>query len=242
MTRVHALLPALALAAFLIAATGCNSVTRPYDKPTGDWTPEEYYELGQLYYQRGSYDPSEAEFRKALSLRPDYAEAQCGLGYVYLQRGNIESQAKNTEGMNRYHNLSRKYFLLALESKSSLAEPHYGLGMLYFGRNRPDEAIQEFETYLTQDRRRAETCFYLGTLYSLRERYEEALTQFRRYLELNPTPPQAQQLYDTIERLEYLTGRGEGLGAASPGAGVARTGIAPPSAAPRPPARRRRDR
>lgn len=242
MIRARSLLLPTALVVLALATAGCNSVKRPSDEPTGDWTPEEYYELGQLYYQRGSYDPAEAEFRKALSIKSDYPEAQCGLGYVYFQRGNIESQAKNTNDMNKYHNLARKYFLMALEKKSSYAEPHYGLGCLYFERNHPDEAIEEFETFMKADKNRAETYFYLGTLYSVRERYTEALTLYRKYLELNPTPPQAKQLYDTIERLEQLVGRGEGFGEMPPPSGVSRTAAVAGPPAPRVPARPPRPR
>lgn len=220
--------PLLALSLVLLLA-GCSSTPRNNDSADANWTPEEYYELAQIYYQRGLLDPAEKEFRMAVSIRADYPEALCGLGYVYHQKGNIEGQKKDAKQMDWYHNLSRKYFMLALEKKS-YAEPHYGLGILYFDRSKVDESLEEFETYVHADPKRGETHFYLGALYSVRERYQEALDSYRNYLEINPTPPNSAELYDTIERLEQLVSEGKGL-PAEPHR-VAKHMPAPPACAP----------
>ncbi|HWY79134.1 MAG TPA: tetratricopeptide repeat protein [Candidatus Sulfotelmatobacter sp.] len=54
--------------------------------------PQQYIDLGGVYYQLGQYDNAIREFQISANLKPDYANAYYNLGHAYQQQG-IYNQA-----------------------------------------------------------------------------------------------------------------------------------------------------
>ena len=50
--------------------------------------PQQYINLGGVYYQLGQYDNAIREFQIAISLKPDYANAYYNLGHAYEEKGD----------------------------------------------------------------------------------------------------------------------------------------------------------
>ncbi len=61
--------------------------------------PQEYINLGGIYYQLGLFDQAQQQFQIAVSLKPDYANAYYNLGHA------LENQGKLTEALAQYQNV-----------------------------------------------------------------------------------------------------------------------------------------
>ena len=83
---------------------------------------------------RGQVDEAIAHYRKALEIKPDYAEAHYNLGIALAGRGQVD------EAIAHY----RK----ALEIKPDYAEAHINLGIVLAGRGQVDEAIDHYQKAL----------------------------------------------------------------------------------------------
>ena len=92
--------------------------------------PIAHNNLGLALAGRGQVDEAIAHYRKALEIKPDYAEAHNNLGNALAGRGQID------EAIAHY----RK----ALEIKPDYAKAHYNLGMALAGRGQVDEAIDHY--------------------------------------------------------------------------------------------------
>lgn len=53
--------------------------------------PQQYINLGGVYYQLGQYDNAIREFTIAVNLKPDYANAYYNLGHAYQQEGQYSN-------------------------------------------------------------------------------------------------------------------------------------------------------
>ena len=53
--------------------------------------PQEYLNLGGLYYQLGQYDNAIRMFQQAIALKSDYANAYYNLAHAYEQKGDLQS-------------------------------------------------------------------------------------------------------------------------------------------------------
>ncbi len=52
--------------------------------------PQEYLNLGGLYYKLGIWDKAEEQFRTAINLKPDFANAYYNLGHALEQKGDTK--------------------------------------------------------------------------------------------------------------------------------------------------------
>lgn len=59
--------------------------------------PQQHVNLGGLYYQLGLWDRAEEQFRVAISLKPDFANAYYNLAHTFEQKGNIEEALKQLD-------------------------------------------------------------------------------------------------------------------------------------------------
>ena len=52
--------------------------------------PQEYINLGGIYYQLNQWDKAQQMFQQAINLKPDYANAYYNLGHTLMQRGDLK--------------------------------------------------------------------------------------------------------------------------------------------------------
>lgn len=90
--------------------------------------------LGWLHYSAGLFTESMAYYKKAIDLKPASVEAKFGYVYPAAAVGNWD-QVKT-----QYENILR------VDSKNSQA--HYRLGLIYYGREEFDKALQKFQVGL----------------------------------------------------------------------------------------------
>lgn len=63
-----------------------------------------YLNLGNVFFEKGSYDNALIVYKKALESSPHNARLHCNLGYLYWGKGNIDEAIKEYEKAIKYDN------------------------------------------------------------------------------------------------------------------------------------------
>jgi Flp pilus assembly protein TadD len=93
-----------------------------------------HYNLGNFLWREGSVDDAITHYRKALQIKPDYADAQFNLGNALQQNGQTDEAVT--------------HFQKALEINPNNAGIHLNLGLCFYGLGRMEEAISQYQTAL----------------------------------------------------------------------------------------------
>ena len=137
--------------------------------------------LGSAFFQRGYYDQAEASFGLALRDDPSSAEAQYGIGSVYLK------QDKNSE--------ARASFEQALKLTASYPEtaPNAwnNLGLLATREGRTSDAIAHFQEALRVSPDYWIALENLGNAYRQQRRFDDAREALERAVGARPKDPDA---------------------------------------------------
>jgi len=125
--------------------------------------PLVYYNLGNAYSKKGELDKAISQYKRALILKPNYAEAYNNLGSVYTIKGRLDEAlaeieqalAINPKYAMAYNNLGSVYLIKgeldkaisqykqAIAIKPNYAEAHGNIGLVYYNKGMLDEAILE---------------------------------------------------------------------------------------------------
>ncbi|MBU4473289.1 MAG: tetratricopeptide repeat protein [Candidatus Omnitrophica bacterium] len=92
-----------------------------------DKSPRAYNNMGDVYSQEANPEGAIRAFKKAIELKPDYADAYHNLAITYQQAGNIQ------EAIRCYQQ--------AVRFKPDLFESHINLGVVYLNQGNYDLAI-----------------------------------------------------------------------------------------------------
>ena len=158
--------------------------------------------LGSAFYQRGYFDPAETSFRQALQDDPSSAEAEYGLGSVYLKQ---EKPRQARESFERTVALTAGY-------PDTMPNAWNNLGLLATREGRMDEAVAHFREALRVRPDYWIALENLGNAYRLLKRWDEARTTLGQALAARPQDPEANynlamvfaQTGDTERAFEYL--------------------------------------
>lgn len=96
---------------------------------------DDYYNLGNDYYEQGNYEEAEKAYIRALEIDPDHLYAHNDLGVIYYDYYKDYSRAA-------YH------FLATLEIDPTYALGNYNVGLIYEIQERYAEAIEKYKYYL----------------------------------------------------------------------------------------------
>jgi tetratricopeptide (TPR) repeat protein len=135
--------------------------------------------LAHSLIKRGELDEGERFARKALELRPHYAEAHDNLALALAGRGNMDEAIPHFEA--------------ALELRPDFAEAHNALGLLLASRGRIREAFAHFEAAIDIDASYAEAHNNLAILLVRSGRVDEAIAHFRAAVALEPAREELQK-------------------------------------------------
>jgi tetratricopeptide (TPR) repeat protein len=131
-----------------------------------------HYNLGVELAHQKRWGAAMDEYRKALEIRPNYAEAYLGIGMALNASGRIGEAISN--------------YQMALQIKPNLPDPHINIGNLLADRGQIDEAIGHYQQALEIKPESAEAANNLGTLLAGRGRMDEAIARYRQALKANP--------------------------------------------------------
>ena len=165
-----------------------------------------HYNLGRAFHSQGEIDKAIYQYRQAVKVKPDYAEAYNNLGAAF------ESQNKFDEALNCYrqtlkfkpdnadiwYNIGNafqnrgkfaeavKNYQQALRLKPGYAEAHNNLGRALQSLGRFDEAINHYRQALQTEPYHLPAYINLGRILQSQGKYNEAIDSFRRVLQLDP--------------------------------------------------------
>ncbi len=63
-----------------------------------------FINLGNVFFEKGSYDNAVTVYKKALETSPNNARLHCNLGYLYWGKGNLDEAVKEYEKAIKYDN------------------------------------------------------------------------------------------------------------------------------------------
>ncbi len=157
-------------------------------------SPDVHNSLGQAYLADGNTDRAAIEFRRAVALRPDFAEAYYNMAQA-LERRKDENGAT-------------QFYKWAIKAQLPTAEAHDAQGFILAHQGDLPGAESEFEAALKDDPSLAVAHFHLGTAFWREKRYQEAVAELKKSLALDPSNPMAKDNLDLAS--QHLSQSGGG--------------------------------
>jgi tetratricopeptide (TPR) repeat protein len=165
-----------------------------------------YNNLGTTLRKQGNFDASIAAIRKALFIRPHYAEGYNNLGNTLMATGAHAEAAVQyrralefkPEMAQAHSNLANslialgkteealEHYRTALKIDPSFAEAHYNLGIALVKQGRIDDGVLHLERSVSLRPNSADAWNNLGVAQALKGKGKEAAASIRRALLLNP--------------------------------------------------------
>jgi tetratricopeptide (TPR) repeat protein len=127
---------------------------------------ENYYELGQIFFNVGVTDKAVSFFKKSIALNPKHADSFYNLGQIYY-RFNTHADAK-------------QMFLEVIKLDPQNVRAHYFLGLVLRQQGDFEWAIKEFEIAQKSEELKVKCFLAKGSCYMERGQYPKALMEFER--------------------------------------------------------------
>lgn len=147
-------------------------------------SPQNHNNLGDLYARRGEYDKAIEEFKKAIELKPNYADAYHNLANIYKIVRKID--------------LAEENYLKALSFNPNLWQSFQNLSVIYFEKGQVEKAIDFANKGLAVNNSSPQLHFLLGFGYFQKGEKDLAKKEFLKVLELDPTNKNAKDFLSKI--------------------------------------------
>lgn len=134
--------------------------------------PEVHVTLGQMYLKMRENDQAASEFRRALALQPQSAEAVLGLAEALEYSGRVAE--------------SEQTYRRAIALRPEWWSAYNGLGALYLIHGRFQDSVPMFRKVLELTPDNVRACNNLGAAYQQMGRYDEALAMYTRSVAIRP--------------------------------------------------------
>lgn len=142
--------------------------------------------LGDLYARQKEYEKSVEEFKKAIELKPDYADAYHNLANVYHQTGRDD--------------LAQENYKKAIEFNPRLWQSYQNLGAIYFIEEKYDLALETIQKAAEINPEENSIKTNLGIILLRLNEKEKAKAEFEKALQLNPQDEIAQNWLDSLKK------------------------------------------
>jgi len=139
----------------------------------------EHNDRGVMLFHRRELAAAEAEFRKALDIRPDFAEAYNNLGLTLSDQGKREEAVES--------------FKKAIDLSPDAPEAYNNLGCLFRIKKDYQQAVELFNQAITKREDYTLAYFNLGVAYEELEKFEPAIKAWEKALTLQPTHEEARR-------------------------------------------------
>lgn len=147
------------------------------------------------YSNADSMERAIQEYKLAVTLDPDYAQAYAGLADAYLQL-----HARFAKGIH-WTDSAIEAAQSAIRIDSNQSDGYKALGAANFSLRKYDEAMPWFKKAIEKNPYNAQAIGNLGAIYFIRLEYADALKQYKRSARLNPQAPVSLQALGWIYRL-----------------------------------------
>ncbi len=132
---------------------------------------------GACYNEIGSIPLAIENFKKAIALKTDYAEAQYNLGVAYQKIDQLDSAAES--------------YNYAISSQHAYPSAHNNLGIIYLNKDNINSAVKSFEWAVAYSPNYAEAHNNLGSALKELKQFANAKKEFEKAASLNPNYDQA---------------------------------------------------
>ena len=142
--------------------------------------PDCFYNIGFAYAQKKDYAQSEENYKKALEVKPDYAEAYNGLANIYNAQRKFDLAA----------DASSKASQLSAAAPGALqggnADSLYNEGVILWNGGKIPDAKAKFQAAIAANPNHAESHYQLGMALVNEGKLQDAGAEFNTYLKLSP--------------------------------------------------------
>jgi Flp pilus assembly protein TadD len=139
-----------------------------------------FYNIGFAYAQKKDYAQAEENYKKALEVKPDYAEAYNGLANIYNAQRKFDQAAE----------ASAKASQLSASAPGALAggnaDALYNEGVILWNGGKIPEAKAKFQAAVAANPNHAEAHYQLGMALVNEGKLAEAGAEFNTYLKIAP--------------------------------------------------------
>ncbi len=154
-----------------------------------------HYERGLELADQGKLDEAITEYRAAIRIKPDHAEAHYLLGVALAVQGKLD------EAIAEYR--------AAIRIKPDHAEAHYLLGSALASQGKLDEAIAEFRAAIRIKPDDAEAHYSLGVALAAQGKRDEAIAEYRAAIRTKPDHAEAHYILGNAPGKPGQAGRGD---------------------------------
>jgi tetratricopeptide (TPR) repeat protein len=144
------------------------------------------YDLGLAYYERGLKIDALAHLKKALVLKPDYAEVENALGRFYAEDGQLD--------------LAQQCFQRAINNPfyQTPQLALYNLGLVYEKKSDPEMALKQYQEAVRLQRNYGAAYYHMGQLLEQLRRADEAREAYSNAIEFSPDLVEAHYRYGVM--------------------------------------------
>ena len=178
--------------------------TATLQKNPGCWMA--HYNLGIVLSEQGEADQAIDHYRRAVALRPDYAEAHYNLGRLLVEQGQLDdaiahyeraaainpadAEAQNNLGVTLF-GIGRAddaiaHYQKALEIRPDYAEASCNLANALIAKGDFDGAIARYTACLAAIPDQEEAQYNLASALLRRGRTDEAIVEYQKVLQMHP--------------------------------------------------------
>ena len=145
-----------------------------------------YYNIAFSELQKKDYDKAEAAYKKAIEIKPDYAEAYSGLANLYNATRKFDQAATaSAKAMELSGGAA------GAAAGGGNADAMFNQGVILWNAGKIPEAKKQFEGAIAANPNHAESHYQLGMAMVNEGNLAGATAEFETYLKLAPTGPNA---------------------------------------------------
>ncbi len=135
-------------------------------------TAKTFVDIGIINSDNAEYSEAVDEFKHAITLKPNYAEAHYHLGNAFFN-------------LHRYEE-SLVAYKQAVKLKPNYADAHFSLGILSSMLSNNNDAIKAFKKVLDLQSNNSNAAFSLGNVYYEEKKYMDAATAYELAVKIRP--------------------------------------------------------
>lgn len=155
----------------------------------GDSEPEVYFNLGNIYQNRGLYGQSIKAYRTSLALRDEpHVDTIMNIAAALMFMRELDQAEETYEHLKGLVPDDPRVYL--------------GFGLIEAMRDNYKTAIEFYDQVIQMDPEFSQAYFNKGVVLNSTEQYSDAIDSFKRYLEIAPDGPYARRAQQRIQVME----------------------------------------